>query len=281
MAPIYLDDTDTLTEDLGGGQYRHTQDSSFLMEATEEGPNANTPFFTFATQPYVFEFLDELPAELSSLTLVSSQGIAAGGSLGVSDPTLRVQAKASYLGQFGPSDQALIAGAYSYPGVAHVALAFDSTNAVTYLYVADESWAAGAPWAQRIRQHLHDRPWVGFGARVGVLSVLNQPIAVQATVLLADPALASETSDIAKNVRRELRSYFDDRPDWYTWRINSIASTITRSDSRIRTATSVVVLDEDASPMGEPAATLAALPGTATHYMLADDAVRLTFTTPS
>ena len=98
--------------------------------------------------------------------------------------------------------------------------------------------------------------------------------------MLEDIAYADDTSSIAANVRSALRAYFDDRPDWWTWRLDSIGGIIARADRRILTCQSPDVAARSGGSIAEPSA---ALPqsGNVTHWYLADDAVTLTFTTPS
>lgn len=206
---------------------------------------------------------------------------AAGGSDGIDDAWQRQIAKSMYAGQFGPTDAALIAGAFDVPRVRHIALSLDTQRAVTRLFVGDVSWASSTRLGTLVKQQLRESPWLGFGGRVEMWPIKNILIGVNAGIVLKNQAALDSLEDIQTAVRDAVRTYFDWRPDFYTWRLRALRATIARAHSKILTCSSVVVRDSVGATLSEPAAKLAGTAEYAPHYWLSADAVGLTFSVPS
>jgi hypothetical protein len=205
--------------------------------------------------------------------------VAAGGSQGIDDPWGRLVAMASYAGQFGPNVAALIAGAFQVPRIRRVYHLLDSANAVAKLFVSDVSWGCSDRLRAAAQQNIRDT-WLGWGAKVSVLPIVNKLVNVTATITLTGPQYLDDTSDIAENVRRALKDYFDEKPDFYTFRLRALRGLISQCDSRILKCTAVSVLDSSGDPISEPAA-LSESAQTVTHFYLNDDALNLTFDIPA
>jgi hypothetical protein len=205
---------------------------------------------------------------------------AAGGSTGIDDPRLVAAARAYARGQYGPTDAALVSGALQQQSVGH--FAFFRANALTPYaqgYVADPSWASsglglgsGTSWTDSIAGAIAQSS-LGFGARVRWGKVVNRLTSVSATIHLKSTAALASTSAIDANVRAAIRSYFDDRGDWYLFRLKGLGAAITNADPNIQQAVDVAVSDAvTGAAIGEPA-----VPGQSTwspiltHYYLGTD----------
>jgi len=201
------------------------------------------------------------------------------------DADIRQLARALYTGQYAPTNAAVMAGALSSAGVKHAAIFQDNIKAQTVVFVADESWAGGTGdnptdiFRRRVKQTLKDN-WVGFGGRIDVRPVSNRVVTVAATVQLTGPQYSVDVLEIADNVRAALRAYLDDRPDFYTFDNNMMASIVSQADFRILSCTSVTMIDMVTG------ATVTPLPSNGQsdfvlHYYLADNGVNLTTSVPS
>lgn len=276
VEPVVVDADDTPgspPEDLGGGQWNHTQIVLVPVEATAGGAHANIPFFIgegLTTADVVDPLFD---------TSFTATVEAAGGGSTYDDETLRQLAKAQYLGQFGPNTSALIAGALSVGGVAHVAHTEDRTTGTARLYVADAQWGQSGRLADVVEQKIKDDV-LGFGCMVSVGHILNIRITVEVAIVLTDPKYATNTTEIAEGIRSQLRPYFDDRDDFYTWRLNAVGAIAAQADHRILTCTGAVVKDRNGNVLAEPSK-IDPTGNTIAHYYLADNAVKVTFSTPS
>jgi hypothetical protein len=270
---VDANDTEAVV-DLGGGSWRHTQHVLVNLTCDRAGAHANTPIFLSESVP-TFDIVDPL----FDTTFTSILCGASGGSDGISDPALRALAQANYIGQFAPTYGALFAGSLAVAGIEHAAVVEDTTNAITKIFATDASWGANGQFLAVVEQALKDS-WQGFGCQVRVLPVYNQRITVYATVPLVDPKYLSEQTDITSKIAAALRKYFDERPDWYTWRTNAIEGVIAGADRRILTCTSATAKDGANATLSQPSATISSSATSATHYYLADNAVRLTFSGP-
>lgn len=282
-----VDDVDTIIPpvDVGGGNFQHTQFVILKIQATRPGPHANTPNFQ-NDPPVVGDF--EKVGGFFDPTFVVQDLNAAGGTLGAADSTVRAFAKANYFGQHGPTNKALIAGLLRTNRVAFIAILEDRDLAITRLFPADESWGSGLRYNEFLLQQLKGNQndelsaSIGFGCRVEAGDVANIGIRVKATITLTDPRFNEETSEIVANVQAQLRDYFDNRPDWYYFNFNAIASTMSRSDSRILQTGTPKLFDAfdnseiTVEPPKRPAGTTILL----THYFLLDNGVDLTFQNP-
>lgn len=199
---------------------------------------------------------------------------AAGGSDGFTDPQLRQYARAYISGQYAPVNGALMAGALGAAGAKHAAIR-DTGTGVATVFIADATWAGAPYWSKTVKQALYDR-WVGFGCVVDVKHVTNKAIGVIATVRVTDSSALYNTADIEKSIHDALTSYFDDRVDWYAWKLNAVRSVIAHSDKRILSCTTVSVVDAAGAPLAEPVVSASLL----YHYMLSG-AVNINFVLPN
>jgi hypothetical protein len=243
--------------------------------ASAPGTDPNLPrYFQASPAPIV---LDDT---LFDTTFTALEGAdAAGGSSGVQDEDVRKLAKALYLGQRAPTDGALIAGALTDAAVKHVALVRDRAKGQSVLFIADESWAWSLAFQNRCKQALKN-DWLGFGARLDVRPIVNRLVALNATAILADPKFKDDTDDIRSVVRQTVRSYLDDRPDFYTFDPDALASTIASSDPRLLTCTSALLVDLATGDPVLPVAIAAEAAFISRNY-LTDNGVNLTLAPPS
>lgn len=269
-----VDDVENIQiEDVGAGNFLHAQGVTMRVVALRDGADGNTPFFV-GEPAQKFQIVERLFDPL----FVSIASFAAGGFDGLEDATIRQLARANYLGQFGPTKGALVAAALGHGGAQHIGFLEDTGTASTVMFLADGSWACSQPFMLAVEQVARDTA-CGFGCRVRAGFVANQRITVSATVVVATAASLSDTTEITKAVQQRLRLYFDGRPDWHTWRLNTIGAAIAFADKRIVACLDDVEVRAASGPLAEPAAKLSGV--FATHYYLADDAVNLTFQAPS
>jgi hypothetical protein len=262
-------------QDNGDGTFTHFQFVVLSVTATTSGSGPNVPYFML--EPLR---LAKPVDALFDPTFVVVSFFAAGGFDTLEDETIRKLAQANYLGQFGPTDGALVASALKKNGVQHVAPVLDAANAIAYFFIADESWGCSDAFLGRAQRTIKEDA-CGFGCRTAPGFVQNVRVSVKATVTVEDAANALpriDTSDIVTAVQQKLRAYFDDRPDWYTWRLNSIGGIISKAHPKILACPMVQVFNVNGLELSEPPAVIdpASTP-VATHYYLADDAVKLTF----
>lgn len=214
---------------------------------------------------------------------------AAGGSDGVSVAKLRSLAQAASLGQYGPTTFALAAGCLLTSGVSRVAI--KEYPGTTYtadcggcrIWLCDDSWCWSSVLADSAKQRLNDS-YLGFGCKAAINEVINLPVSLAATVLLRDRRYVADTVEISDNIRAACLSYFNDRPDWWTWRERSIAARIVGCDRRILSVPTTITLTDTltGSGLAPPSAELPISPGYPIyHYDLDTTNVGLTFVTPS
>lgn len=247
--------------------------------AVRPGSDANVPAFS----NYAVSTAIQPAKPLFDPTFAVTSCIAGGGSSGLPESVLIAAAKAYASGQFGPNDNAIIAGILRNQSVRHFA-AFRANGSVPYaqVYIADESWAWGDYWSSTIQQQFIDG-YQGFGCRSRFGQITNQQIAIAPTIVLEDTDDLANTDEIDDNIRAAARSYFDDRPDWYRWRIAGLRALLSKCDSRILTCSSVVVTDAvTGSVLSEPPNTPGATwSPTLTHYYLTDDNCTTSFVPPN
>jgi hypothetical protein len=253
--------------------------ASVVADAQRSGVDANIPLFSGYPPPTLIA-----PAQpLFDPTFATSVCVAGGGSSGLDDATLIAASKAYAIGQFGPTDGAIVAGVLRDQSVRHYA-AFRANGSVPYaqLFIADESWSWADVWAARVQQAFADT-WQGFGCRVSFAAVANTQVAVTATIVLASTDALSDTSDIDTNVRAAVRAYFDGRPDWYSFRLASIQATIGACDPRILHCSSVSVTDPTTGlAIPEPAGGFALSVQTSIiHWYMTDNTMTATYAPPS
>jgi hypothetical protein len=217
---------------------------------------------------------------------VTSGACAGGADAGLDRAGLVAAAKAYAIGQYGPVNGAIVAGAYRVPGVRHVASMDDLSRGRTVLFCTDSSWARSDAFASRVRSVIAD-DWQGFGLSVVSGRVRNTWVSVRPTVQLRTADDLADPDSINASIRRALDAYFDLRPDWWTWTRSAIRGVIARSDRRIKACTDVVVIDAVTGqafsiggiPSDAPAPDLTVEVPTVNHYIIADQGVQTTFET--
>jgi hypothetical protein len=168
--------------------------------------------------------------------------------------------------------------------------------AFTGVLIADASWGAGEVWKNVVQQSLTDPEtgFAGLGPSVVVGYAGNFPVTVQCGVMLADASYLASTGDITANIQKALQSYFDDRPDWYTFTTAGLRAAIVKSDARIRACASNPVLVDGYDGTAVPAPARVDRPqpppypggpsqfGSGIfHYLLIASGVQITFVGPS
>jgi hypothetical protein len=274
--PTLVADEDTQAPVPNGPSYTHTQTVQVPIEAERAGPHANTivRFGLLTSQALPGQIVDTLfDTRFTVLRL-----LAAGGTNGPTPDQLIQYAQAAYTGQHGPNQQAIVAGAFSYPGVKHVGLVLNGATAVDKLWIGDESWGGSQRFGKVVSQRIRDS-WLAFGGRFDVDYIPNALIAVKATVMLSSPQYADDVSEISDRIRTKVQAYFDNRPDWWTWKELTLQGVIARADRRSLTCTTAIVTDAAGTSLSEPSGALS--PTTAQHYMLAGNPLKLTFVLPS
>lgn len=270
-----------------GGRYRGTQDVPIStgvqrvtvpIRAAAAGASGNLPAWvtgtgptlSISTPPGLFDAGATLPLATTALR-------AGGGSEGQSDPELVRAARASGRGSDGPTRSALIAGVLRTVGASRTQDMESTTTGTTWVYPVDVSWAQSDRWAATVIDVLN-RGWRGTGCRVTTGRVRNRVVRVELSVVLRDAQSLAATSDMTALIQTDLRGYFDDRVDWYVWRAIAIRGLVSRTDRRISTCVSAVLLDENGVPLLEPAVPTAG--DDLTHYVFADNAVKIAFFGP-
>jgi len=225
------------------------------------------------------------PIELSDTlfdTFTVTYGEAAGGSDGPSVAKLRSLGRALGQGQYGPTGAALLAGLLLTDGVSHAALYEDTTTGKSKAWIADDSWA----WSHKLRsaalQNLADK-WLGFGGSVSIGVTSTLPAAVEIAATLRDKRDLNDTSTIEEKMRVAVRSYFEDRGDWYVWRDSGIKAACMRSSRKLLEVTAVSVKDLEGNALSEPSGLLSTIVGYTpiVHRQVDDTAITITFSAAS
>lgn len=258
------------------------------MAAVEPGSPSNAPN-VYASPTY------SLVDTLFDTTFAINSFEIGGGADVKGDLELQNEAYAFVTGQFAPTIGSILAGALRGTGVRHAAV-LDVTSALqggimvpaayTGVLVADGSWGNGPTWVSRVQQQIVDptKGFLGVGPRIIVTAPTNTLIRVTATVMLSDAGYAAYTTDITTAIGQALTSYFNDRPDWYTFRLSGIRNAISKADARIRTCSLVAVKSiPNDTTVAEPSPTpLAFSTGlVANHYYLVPNGVTVTYLTPT
>jgi hypothetical protein len=255
--------------------------ATILLRATTPGIDGNIPIFL--NVGYSNGGLIQPAKPLFDTTLFCYGDNAAGGSSPISDGALIAAARAFAIGQFGPTDGAIVAGILRQQAVRRYA-AFTANGTVPYaqIYIADESWGTSVYWISTVTQAFADQ-WQGFGCRVYIGYVFNLQIAIAPTIILTSTDYLNNTDDIDQNVRAAVRAYFDDRPDWYRWHANSLQAVISNCDPRIQQCTGVVVTDvATGATVAEPSNSFGLTAQLfITHYYLADNNVSASYAPPT
>lgn len=214
----------------------------------------------------------------ASLKFTTTTLRAAGGSDGQQDDELRRAAKPRYTGRYGPTAGALAAGSLAPGNVVRFALLEDPNTGTAHAYVADPSWAQSSVLLEQIQQDLTDN-WLGAGCRLSMGPVRNKVVRVEATISLKDAKYAADTSAITMDLQSALKSYFDDRPDWYTFKLSALRGVCSRANRKILSCNLVVVRDENGLPLAEPGTPTPG--GYLTHYWFGDNALTSTYVVPT
>jgi hypothetical protein len=245
------------------------------VRATEAGAAANVVASDAPAGVQPPEALSVATALFDSTWSVSSAEVG-GGSDGADDDDLRRMARACATGAFAPTSAAILAGALVATGVKYAAAIEDTLNAQTVLLIADASWASSQAWATCVQQALYNG-YVGFGCKAVVVPVLNTFVKVTARLTLRDANDESDTTGLTASAASALRSYFDERPDWYNFRLRSVRAVLARCDPRVLACPEASVESAwSSAPISDPPQPVpsAAIP---THFFLADNAVEIRF----
>lgn len=235
------------------------------LAASREGAFANRP--QTSTPATELEIADNIH-DRQAWTVQSYE--MGGGSEAVSEDELRRYARAYESGKHGPNIKAALAGVFK-AGARHAVAVDDPSIAALVVHIADRSWGSSARWGRFIRNALFQGKHIGFGCKVLCAPTINEIVAVEADVKVRRPEYLSERTDLDLAIQKALRSYFDDRPDWNQWKTTALRGIIARADRRLLLCSAVSVKRADGTTVSEPAY------GSATHFMLLDNAVRVTY----
>ncbi len=251
--------------------------------AETAGEVGNRPAFLPAGALQVLVSADELFDSEASIKLVPVGVAAAGGGIGQVDPDLRRAMVANWTGRYGPTLGALLAGVLADSGAARSVVREDLTSATATIWAVDRSWAYSTPWLDDIESKLSDpiSGRLGWGCKLYLGLTVNRLIRLEITAVLRNATYLVDTTSISDAITKALRSYFDDRPDWYVWRLSAIRGVVAKADRRIQSCSLAIVLDGDGEPIAEPIAPSMTTHTLLTHYYLADNPISVTFTIPS
>lgn len=247
--------------------------------ASNSGPNANTPSDKIVGSSITLNTVIQPTQQLFDSNFTVSDSHSAGGSQTPNaDPLLRRLATANFQGKFGPTLGAITAGALFVSGVANLAVLDNDFNARTVIFPTDESWAYSERLNAEVGQYVRDNS-AGFGCSIQMGKTANQFIHVSATVNLFETNDLVNTSPILQNIQDTLTFYFNSRPDWWTWKTNTIAAAIVSADRKIFSATSIVVTDAvTGSTISQPGPIVLDLNNPILqHYYLTDNACNINF----
>lgn len=249
-------------------------EKSVKIRALRPGPHANT-----VTENVVDgapnNIVLENPSSLFD-TFATVYGLAAGGSIGVTDDDLRKIGKYYATGQYGPTKLGIAAGAL-LAGARQIKVVDDPSTGTTFVHVSDESWAASEGFQNSVIQKVKDQ-YAGFGAgQIVALGTTNEFVKVECSIQLRTNASLGFTDDITTAINVALRSYFDDRPDWDNFQLSAIRGVIARADRRILTCTSAVVKNRFGSVLTPQ---LYRSFYNSIHYYFADNALVPTYVAP-
>lgn len=239
------------------------------IEASRTGSTGNRPLFGALANE--IEIADDI-VDQQAWTVQSYE--LAGGSDGIDDLSLRRYASAFETGQYGPNAKAALAGALR-AGALHAIALDDPSLAALVLYVADESWASSDRWTKLIRQSLFDNKFIGFGCKVLVRGLSNLLVGANVTCKVRRPEYLTETTTIDAAIQKTLRSYLDDRGDWNRFKNAALRGVTARADRRLLSCLSAELVRLDGTIVSEPDES------STTHFMLADQAVRVTYQSPT
>ena len=204
--------------------------------------------------------------------------LAGGGSDGLTDDDYRRFAIVASRGEQAPTNDALALGALQNLGVKRMAVFNGLSFGASIVNIADQNWGGSQEWADTVRSYLYKNDYVGSGCKAAVTYIRNQPIYVGAIVYLRNNADLTAVDDIRVNIQASLRDYFDNRRDFYTFKLSGVRAAIARADTRIQVCSFANVFDSQTdNVIPEPSGALGPI---ALHYQLVDNAVSLLFQPP-
>lgn len=243
------------------------------VRAIATGPGANLPAFSPSRSLKVtmagnlYDAAETLRWAPATSVFAGAALTAAGGTNGQTDALLRTAAAANWQGSYGPTDKAIVAGVYRYPGVARAAFMRDTATGTSAVYVVDESWAQSAEWQAAIEQALK-QDWVGVGCRLSTAgAVVNRVVRIELSVVLRQRRDLLDTTAITAALRSAVVDYFDNRPDWWIFRLSALRAVCSRANAKILKCASATVLDATGVPIDEPPQPVAG--DTLTHWWFA------------
>lgn len=274
---------------IAAAQYRSTRDvyiragaqrTDLPVEATRPGAAANLP--AWATLPPLLAITAR--AALFDPGLKPTAIRAAGGGPGQPDPSLVAAAIASWTGSYGPTPSALTAGALRAAGATKVVLREDTLTGRTIVHPIDASWAQSARWTASIEQALRgtgqDDEWLGLGCRETIGGIVNRQVRVEFVVELRAADYLADTEALTAKIVAVLKSYFDDRPDFWSFRLGALRGLVSAVDRRrVLTCSRATVRDPAGLPIAEPAEPVAG--AALTHWWLEQGAVIVDYIAPS
>ncbi len=250
--------------------------------AVSAGPSSNT-IITSVNDISIFGSAPILPATpLFDTNFSVTQSHCAGGSLNpASDQVLRRIAKAFTNDRVGPIEGATLVGALLYSGVSNAVVLENEVNARTVIFPVDESWGYSDSLNNAVGQ-LVKNSTLGFGCSIQMGKTINRFIHIEADIQLIDSKYLLDTTDITNSISTALTSYFNDRPDWYTWKTSTVQSVISSASRKIFGCTSATITDATTSNVisETPPIVLDNTNPVLTHYYLANNSFAPNFLPP-
>lgn len=271
---VFGPDDDSTTE--SNGEFTHVQSVTVPVRAPRAGLHSSTLRLVGGSPQHTATIGGSL-FEVDSVWTATVY--CAGGRSEVEDEGLRQLAPHLGQGVLGPTGSAAMAGALSCPGVRYAAYRSNLTSGQATVFCADAAWGWSSAFEERVLSYLEDNEWLGFGARVRVRGVWNQPTVVRPTVMVRNELLVSDKSSLVATLQQAARDYFDQRPDWYTWRLETLRAALTAASRQVLTVPSVTVTTETGVTLSEPPSEIADGSSFATHYYVVG--LEPTFVSPS
>lgn len=275
-----------------GAQYTASQDVLVSEGDTEvtvpiisdtSGKNGNAPSGnkTSDTTMDVLTIIKPSVPLFDTNFTVSDCRSAGGTNTPASDKVLRRLFTSLYQGKFGPTLGAITAGALSFFGVANLAVVENDTNAKTVVFPTDESWAYSDRLNGFVGQLVNDNSR-GFGCSFQMGRTANKFIHITATVRLFDSKYLFDPTLILDAIKASLNFYFNERPDWWNWKLETVKAVITSASRKIYSCTSVAITDAvDSTTVDEPdLLSLDSDNPIIQHYYIPDNALNITFLPP-
>lgn len=252
-----------------------TTSASVPIRAVNAGSAANHPIRSDAVAHGVTLGLDRVRDK----TVVVSTFSAAGGSDKASDDYVRDYARAFATGQYGPTADASRYGVLQALGARNVLIYDIPESGTQKILVADGDWASSTRWAKYVQQSMYDNEIVGVGCKVDVDVIQNKVVVAEATVVLRAPDFLTETTAVDEAVRKAVKEYLDERPDWNVWNQDALKGAISRAHAKIFYCSSVTLKDTSGNTVAE----ILSPNELAIHYhhYLAQGAVKITYAGPT